>query len=49
MSKTKSPPKFRGGDAVRVKPGLTDPDFPDIPFGVRSGTISQIANKHTRQ
>ena len=42
MSKTKSPPTFSAGDAVRVKPGVTDPDFPDIPFGGWAGTISEV-------
>jgi hypothetical protein len=42
MSKTKSRPKFSVGDAVRVKPGVTDPDFPDIPFGGWAGTISEV-------
>ena len=42
MSKTKSPATFSVGDAVRVKPGVTDPDFPDIPFGSWAGTISEV-------
>ena len=42
MPKTKSPAAFSVGDAVRVKPGVTDPDFPDIPFGGWAGTISEI-------
>ncbi len=48
MSKTKSPPKFSVGDAVRVKFGVTDPDFPDIPFGGWSGTISEIEDGNPR-
>lgn len=42
MSKTKPSPAFSVGDAVRVKPGVTDPDFPDIPFGGWAGTIADI-------
>jgi hypothetical protein len=42
MSKTTSSPKFNVGDAVRVKPGVTDPDYPDIPFGGWAGTIAEI-------
>ena len=42
MSKTKSPSMFSVGDAVRVKPGVTDPDFADIPFGGWAGTILEV-------
>ena len=42
MSKTKNSPKFSVGDAVRVKLGVTDPDFPDIPFGGWAGTIAEV-------
>jgi len=48
MSKTKSPPKFSDGDAVRVKFGVTDPDFPDIPFGGWAGTISEVQDDDPR-
>jgi len=48
MSKTKSPPKFSVGDAVRVKPGVTDPNFPDIPFGGWAGTISEVEDDDPR-
>ena len=36
------PTRFTIGDKVRVKYGVTDPDFPDIPLGGGSGTIKQI-------
>ena len=48
MSKTKSPPKFSAGDAVRVKLGVTDPDFPDFPFGGWAGTISEVEDDDPR-
>ena len=37
-----TPTRFTIGDKVRVKYGVTDPDFPDIPLGGWSGTIEQI-------
>ena len=37
-----SPPRFSVGDQVRVKTGVPDPDFPDIPLGGWAGTISEI-------
>ena len=48
MSKTESSPAFSVGDAVRVKPGVTDPDFPDIPFGGWAGTIAEIEDVEPR-
>jgi len=33
------PAKFSAGTQVRVKPGTTDPDFPDIPLGGWAQTI----------
>ena len=36
------PPKFALADAVRVKAGVLDPDYPDIPLGGWRGTITQI-------
>jgi hypothetical protein len=48
MSKTKSSPQFSVSDAVRVKPGVTDPDFPDIPFGGWAGTIAEIEDDKPR-
>ena len=42
MSKTKNSPKFSVGDAVRVKLGVVDPDFPDIPLGGWAGTIAEV-------
>jgi len=38
----KSPPRFALGDAVRVRPGVTDPDFPDIPLGGWAGEITEV-------
>jgi hypothetical protein len=34
--------RFAAGAQVRVKPGTTDPDFPDIPLGGWAGTISEV-------
>lgn len=43
MSQTKkAPAKFAVGDAVRVRPGVTDPDFPDIPLGGWAGRITEV-------
>ena len=35
-------PRFKVGDKVRVKSGVNDPDFPDIPLGGWSGTVAEI-------
>jgi hypothetical protein len=37
-----TPPKFAPGAAVRAKPGIKDPDYPDIPLGGWAGTITDI-------
>ena len=42
MPELKPIPKFRVGDLVRVKHGVTDIDYPDIPMGGWVGRISQI-------
>jgi hypothetical protein len=42
MPKKKAPPRFNVGDSVRAKPGVTDPDFPDMPFGGWAGTIAEV-------
>ena len=45
MSHTKKrsdTPRFQVGDKVRVKSGLIDPDFPDIPLGGWTGTVTEI-------
>jgi len=42
MSNTKSHLGFRIGDKVRVKSGVADPDFPDIPMGGWAGVILEI-------
>jgi hypothetical protein len=36
------PSRFKVGDQVRVKSGVRDPDFPDLPLGGWSGTITEI-------
>jgi hypothetical protein len=35
-------PRFQVGDEVRVKPGVSDPDFPDMPLSGWTGTITEI-------
>ena len=45
MSHTKNKsgsPRFQVGNKVRVKYGVIDPDFPDIPLGGWSGTIKEV-------
>ena len=36
------PAKFAVADAVRVKSGVTDPDYPDFPLGGWKGTIVRV-------
>ena len=41
--KTKSvPPRFKPGDNLRVRHGVRDPDFPDIPLGGWAGTVKEV-------
>ena len=45
MSHTKNrsdTPRFQVGDKVRVKYGVIDPDFPDIPLGGWTGTVTEV-------
>ena len=44
MPKGKRHLKFRVGDLVRVKHGVADIDFPDIPMGGWVGRISKNGN-----
>jgi len=37
--------KFPVGTPVRVKPGVTDPEYPDIPLGGWSGMIEEIVQE----
>jgi hypothetical protein len=41
-SKPRTPARFAAGAQVRVKPGTTDPDFPDIPLGGWAGMIQEV-------
>ncbi len=36
------PPRFKPGDKVRVRHGVRDPDFPDIPLGGWAGTVKEV-------
>jgi hypothetical protein len=36
------PSRFKPGDKVRVKHGVRDPDFPDIPLGGWAGTVKEV-------
>jgi hypothetical protein len=35
-------PRFAVGDAVRVRRGVVDPDYPDVPLGGWAGTVSDV-------
>jgi len=45
MSKSKASTAFQVGDVVRVKAGVSDPDFPEFPMGGWTGVISLINGK----
>lgn len=38
----RTPARFAAGAQVRVKPGTTDPDFPDIPLSGWAGAIREV-------
>ena len=40
--------RFKVGDKVRVKPGVSGPDFPDMPLGGWSGTVTEIIEHEGR-
>jgi hypothetical protein len=40
--KVRTSAQFAAGAQVRVKPGTTDPDFPDIPLGGWAGTVQEV-------
>src|SRR3954468_21140762 len=40
--KVSTTPRFKVGDKVRVRSGVSDPDFPDMPLGGWSGTVTEI-------
>jgi hypothetical protein len=45
MARAKKPaasPRFEVGDRVRVKHGVRDPDFPDIPLGGWAGAVKEV-------
>jgi hypothetical protein len=42
VKKAQSPAHFASGDQVRVRPGITVPDFADIPLGGWAGTITEV-------
>ena len=43
MAKRKSTgPMFKIGDKVRVKPGVIDPTYPDIPLGGWKGVVVKV-------
>ncbi len=50
MSKRKppaAPPKFKVGDKVRVKHGVNDVDYPDMPMGGWAGTVIEVIGGDT--
>ncbi len=42
MDKGSVVPRFQVGDKIRVKPGVTDPDFPDMPLGGWTGIVTEV-------
>jgi hypothetical protein len=36
------PSRFSVGDKVRVRPGMTDPDWPDVPLGGWAGSVEEV-------
>src|SRR4051812_7602084 len=38
----KKQPRFAVGDRVRVRPGVTDPDWPDVPLGGWAGKVESV-------
>ena len=42
-----TPPRFAVGDHVRVKPGVADPDWPDLPLGGWAGEITEIDKRRS--
>jgi len=40
--KPRAAPRYNVGDRVRVKHGVTDSDYPDMPIGGWAGTISEV-------
>ena len=36
-------PRFQVGDKVRVKPGVPDPEFPDIPWVAGPGRLKKLS------
>jgi hypothetical protein len=44
-----SPPRFNVGDRVRVRPGVSDPDYSDIPWSGWAGVVDEVqARKRSR-
>jgi len=41
-------PKFAVGDRIRVKHGIKDADYPDMPMGGWAGTVSRIEKRAPR-
>lgn len=37
-----APPRFEPGTKVRVRHGVRDPDFPDVPLGGWAGTVKEV-------
>jgi hypothetical protein len=37
--------RFQVGNKIRVKPGVSGPNFPDMPLGGWSGTITEIIER----
>ena len=46
--KPPAPPKFAVGDSVRVKHGIKDADYPDMPLGGWAGTVAKVEKRAPR-
>ena len=50
MAKKRRPPapaRFKVGDRVRVKRGIRDVDYPDMPLGGWAGTVTEVCGADT--
>jgi hypothetical protein len=41
------PPKFKVGDRVRVRHGVKDVDYPDMPMGGWAGSVIEVSGADT--
>lgn len=48
MAKKKAKNKFSAGTRIRVKEGISSPEFPEISINGWTGTITEIAGKKSQ-